>query len=53
MLEGAALKVILEYDKAVKGFYGNARTNLEVNTKNLFDYGYEGDELLDQVKSYV
>jgi hypothetical protein len=53
MLENAALKVRIEYDKAVKGFYVNAKANLEVITRKLFDYEYEGDELLDQIKSYV
>jgi hypothetical protein len=53
MLESAALKVRIEYDKAVKGFYVNAKANLEVQTRKLFDYEFEGDELLDQIKSYV
>ena len=52
-IERAALKVRIEYDKAVRGFYANAKANLEVQTKKLFDYEYEGDELLDQIKSYV
>ena len=47
MLESAALKVRIEYDKAVRGFYVNAKANLEVHTRKLFDYEYEGDELLD------
>jgi|LauGreDrversion4_2_1035121.scaffolds.fasta_scaffold302444_1 hypothetical protein len=53
MLENAALKVRIEYDKAVRGFYANTRANLEVQTRKLFDYEYEGDELLNQIKSYV
>jgi hypothetical protein len=46
-MEKAALKVRKEYDKSVRGFYINAQVNLDVQTRKLFDYGTEGDDLLD------
>jgi hypothetical protein len=52
-MQRAALKVRREYDKSVRGFYGNAQANLDFHTRKLFDYGTEGDDMLDNIKSYV
>ena len=46
----AALNVIDQYESAVKGYYGNARANLEVHTMNMFDFGVEGDDLMQNLK---
>lgn len=45
-MQKAAINVLDQYDQAVKGFYLNARANLEVHTKTMFDYAIEGDDLM-------
>ena len=50
MMQRAATKVLLEYNGSVTGFYSNAQANLEVYTKMMFEYGVEGDELIQKLK---
>ena len=46
LMQKAALSVLTQYDDSVRGFFPNAKANLEVHTKMMFEYGVEGDDLI-------
>lgn len=46
LMQKAAVSVLTQYDESVRGFYANAKANLEVHTKTMFEYGVEGDDLI-------
>jgi hypothetical protein len=53
LMQKAALSVFTQYDDSVRGFYQNAKANLEVLTKMMFEYGVEGDDLIQNLKLHV
>jgi hypothetical protein len=53
LMQKTVITILKQYDDAVTGFYGNAKANLEVYTKTMFDYGIEGVELIQNMKLYL
>ena len=53
LMQKAAASVLQEYDGSVTSFYSNAQANLEVHTKMMFEYGIEGDELIQNLNLHL